>query len=149
MVFWCMKNSLMKDKRKGKVQREHTCRNPEMHILPVSLFLCHINNECVLLYLWSVNRDEPFILKILPLNFPQKCPFYLTYYSIIMLNMTALLEYLSVLLEYIDLFSTFNQHLYISSYKLFLVGKSNLSLSLLKVDTHLNSTNYCCDIQLF
>ena len=46
--------------------------------------------------------------------------------------MTALLEYLSVLLEYIDLFSIFSKHLYdIASYKLFLLAKSNLSFSLL------------------
>ena len=50
--------------------------------------------------------------------------------------MTALLEYRSILLEYIDLFSTFSQHLYaIASYK-FLVNKSNLYFSLSKVDTH-------------
>jgi len=52
--------------------------------------------------------------------------------------MTALLEYLGILLEYINLFSTFSQHLYnIISYKLFLVAKSNLPLSLLKVYTNL------------
>ena len=51
--------------------------------------------------------------------------------------------------EYINLFSTFTQYLYdIAGYKLFLVAKSNLSFSLLKVDTHLNSTNYCCEIRL-
>jgi len=38
--FCCLKNSLMEGKRNGKAQREHTCRNPKRHILPVSLFLC-------------------------------------------------------------------------------------------------------------
>ena len=56
--------------------------------------------------------------------------------------MTALLEYLSVLLEYIDLFRTFSQHLYdVASYKSFLLAKSTVSFGLLKVATNLNSTN--------
>ena len=45
--------------------------------------------------------------------------------------MTALLEYLSVLLEYL-----FSKHLYdTASYKLFLLARSNLSFSLLMADT--------------
>ena len=73
------------------------------------------------------------MLKILPFkNFPQRYPFYFYTYSLLFHNnaqhkiiVTALLEYLSVLLEYIDPFS---QHLYdIASYKLFLVPRSNLS----------------------
>jgi len=61
--------------------------------------------------------------------------FYFYTYSLLFHNnaqhkiiVTALLEYLSVLLEYIDPFSAFGQHLYdIASYKLFLVPRSNLS----------------------
>ena len=67
------------------------------------------------------------------------------------MNVTALLEYLSLLLEYSNLLSaTSSQHSYDNtSCKSFLVASSTLSSSLSKRESPLNSTDYSSDIQLF